>query len=173
MKRKNSVHNCEHNGAHEKKEEKSEFSLDDIYPEGSLNAVKHFDCERVITRPNLHLKRVSVKVLLAIIAVTICGIVAKIILKRVISQSSLCACLISLVVLLAIITVKLKSILIWLVLVYQNFAPERIRRKCVFTPSCSEYMILSLKKYGVIKGVINGIKRLKRCHLPNHGEDYP
>jgi putative component of membrane protein insertase Oxa1/YidC/SpoIIIJ protein YidD len=34
-------------------------------------------------------------------------------------------------------------------------------------------MILSIKNYGVVYGVIKGIKRLKRCHLPNGGDDYP
>lgn len=152
---------------------KDEFSLEDIYPEGSLNAVKHFDCERVITRPNLHLKRVIIKVLAALLFAATCGVGAKFALKSVTQSSGTCAFIISLAVLLAIAAFKLKSILIWLVLVYQKLAPEGIRRKCLFTPSCSEYMILAIKKYGVIKGVLKGINRLKRCHLPNHGEDYP
>lgn len=152
----------------------AEFTIDSIYPEGSLNAVKHFDAERKITRPDLHLKRVLIKVVAVLIAVAICGIIAKLTLKSLsVEKSGAYAWLIASAILLAIIIVKLKSILIWLVLVYQKLAPERVRRKCVFTPSCSEYMMLSLKKYGVIKGLIKGIKRLKRCHLPNHGEDYP
>lgn len=37
---------------------------------------------------------------------------------------------------------------------YQHYAPEVIRRRCRIMPSCSEYAILSLKKYGVILGLI-------------------
>ena len=59
------------------------------------------------------------------------------------------------------------------ILLYQRFAPERIRRSCVFEPSCSEYMLLAIKKYGTIKGIIKGIGRLFRCHYPNGGVDYP
>ena len=35
---------------------------------------------------------------------------------------------------------------------------------CRFTPTCSEYMIEALKKYGTIKGLHLGIKRILRCH---------
>ena len=66
-----------------------------------------------------------------------------------------------------------KRIPIWFVHIYQYHAPEDMRLRCVFTPSCSEYMILAIEKYGVIRGIYKGIKRLKRCHLPNGGEDYP
>lgn len=66
-----------------------------------------------------------------------------------------------------------KKAAIWLVHFYQNKASNKTRLKCVFEPSCSEYMILSIKKYGLIIGVFKGIKRLFRCHPPNGGKDYP
>ena len=50
----------------------------------------------------------------------------------------------------------LKRGLIWLVHVYQHYAPDEMRLKCVFEPSCSEYMILSIKKYGPIFGTLKG-----------------
>jgi len=56
---------------------------------------------------------------------------------------------------------------------YQRTAPSSLRQSCRFTPSCSEYMILAVTKYGTIKGVFMGIKRISRCHAPNGGEDYP
>lgn len=56
---------------------------------------------------------------------------------------------------------------------YQEVAPRRIREACRFTPSCSEYMILSLKKYGLFDGLILGLKRWSRCHPPNGGIDNP
>lgn len=65
-----------------------------------------------------------------------------------------------------------KKAVIWCVKVYQHYAPDHVRLRCVFEPSCSEYMILAVEKYGVIKGVIKGIGRLLRCHLPG-GIDYP
>lgn len=67
----------------------------------------------------------------------------------------------------------LKAGFIQAVLLYQHFAPERVRRKCRFEPSCSEYMLLSLKKYGPIRGLFKGISRLRRCHLQQGGYDFP
>ena len=66
-----------------------------------------------------------------------------------------------------------KRAVIWLVHVYQHCAPDHVRLRCVFTPSCSEYMIGSVQKYGLFRGVWRGIKRLHRCHYPNCGEDLP
>jgi len=62
---------------------------------------------------------------------------------------------------------------IWMVHLYQNKASDAMRLRCVFEPSCSEYMILCLQRYGLIVGGIKGIKRLMRCHPPNGGKDYP
>ena len=67
----------------------------------------------------------------------------------------------------------MKRAIIWLIHVYQHYAPDRIRLKCVFEQSCSEYMLLSIKKYGTFVGVFKGCLRLLRCHPPNGGKDYP
>lgn len=66
-----------------------------------------------------------------------------------------------------------KKFVIFLIKVYQRYAPAKIRMKCRFEPSCSEYMILAIGKYGLMKGVIRGINRLKRCNVNNGGFDEP
>ena len=35
---------------------------------------------------------------------------------------------------------------------------------CRFTPTCSEYTIEALEKYGTTKGLSLGLKRLGKCH---------
>jgi putative membrane protein insertion efficiency factor len=35
---------------------------------------------------------------------------------------------------------------------------------CRFTPTCSEYALIALKKYGLFKGLWLAVKRLSRCH---------
>ena len=35
---------------------------------------------------------------------------------------------------------------------------------CVFTPTCSEYTAQALMKYGSIKGIALGLRRVARCH---------
>jgi putative component of membrane protein insertase Oxa1/YidC/SpoIIIJ protein YidD len=35
---------------------------------------------------------------------------------------------------------------------------------CLMYPSCSEYMVISVDKYGSVRGVWKGILRIFRCH---------
>lgn len=72
-----------------------------------------------------------------------------------------------------IILLKRKSIVMWSVKVYQRFASEKLRNSCCFEPSCSNYMMQAVNKYGVIFGVYKTICRLLRCHYPNGGIDFP
>jgi ribonuclease P protein component len=68
---------------------------------------------------------------------------------------------------------KSKKMIIKLIKFYQSHRPKRLPC-CRFCPSCSEYMVLSIKKYG-IKGVLKGLWRIARCNPfnKNHGIDYP
>ncbi len=66
-----------------------------------------------------------------------------------------------------------KNFIIGAVLLYKAYAPLETRAKCRFEPTCSTYMIMALKKYGLIIGLIKGILRLFRCKPPNGGIDYP
>ena len=74
---------------------------------------------------------------------------------------------------LIFIILTFKRFCIDFVLLYQKLAPEKLRHSCLFEPSCSEYMLLAIDKYGAVRGVFKGIKRLLRCHHPNGGVDYP
>jgi putative membrane protein insertion efficiency factor len=67
----------------------------------------------------------------------------------------------------------IKKAIIWMIHLYQNKAPDKVRLRCLFEPSCSEYAILAIEKYGVVIGVFKAIGRLRRCHFPNGGKDYP
>ena len=66
-----------------------------------------------------------------------------------------------------------KRIVIFIIRLYQKYAPYDIRSNCLFVPNCSEYMILAIQKYGLLRGIKKGIHRYKRCHAPNGGVDYP
>lgn len=74
---------------------------------------------------------------------------------------------------LLILFLNAKKTVLWMILLYQKYAPEQVRSACVFTPSCSQYMILAIHKYGLVKGVLKGTHRLLRCHQPNGGIDEP
>lgn len=57
---------------------------------------------------------------------------------------------------------------IWL---YQKVFSPYLGKGCRYCPSCSEYMSQAVRKYGAIKGVALGLKRLSRCH-PLGGAGY-
>jgi putative membrane protein insertion efficiency factor len=40
---------------------------------------------------------------------------------------------------------------------------------CRFQPSCSEYFILAVQKYGPLRGACKGVGRICRCHPWNPG----
>ena len=80
--------------------------------------------------------------------------------------------LLAIIILLFLIT-QTKNIILLMIFLYQKFAPKTVRAACLFTPSCSEYMRISVQKYGVFKGVKKGFRRLKRCRPPNGGLDEP
>lgn len=46
----------------------------------------------------------------------------------------------------------LKRAMIGAIHLYQRYASEHTRRKCLCKPTCFEYAILAIEKYGVIKG---------------------
>lgn len=53
-----------------------------------------------------------------------------------------------------------------------QLGPSRILPPtCRYAPSCSEYAIGALRKYGAVKGSWMGLKRLMRCH-PWGGSGY-
>ena len=76
---------------------------------------------------------------------------------------------------LAVSTVVfMKRFLIGLVKLYQHYATEDVRRRCLFKPTCSEFTILALKKYGVIIGLYKAYIRIfKKCRGNIYRIDYP
>ncbi len=65
-------------------------------------------------------------------------------------------------------------LLIALVRLYQLTLSPLLGRQCRFHPTCSQYFILAVQKYGALRGAWRGVRRILRCH-PWHpgGEDWP
>jgi putative component of membrane protein insertase Oxa1/YidC/SpoIIIJ protein YidD len=71
------------------------------------------------------------------------------------------------------VIILLKNMVIGFVHLYQHYSPDEVRRNCLFKPTCSEYMILAIEKYGLIKGVLKSFGRFRRCHGETYSIDYP
>ncbi len=80
---------------------------------------------------------------------------------------------------------KKKRVFIWplvfLIKIYQKlFSPDNSfwgrslgLKVCRFRPTCSNYALQALEKYGFFKGIWLSIKRFLRCHPWNAGGDDP
>lgn len=51
-----------------------------------------------------------------------------------------------------------------LFLFYKTFISSQDQTVCTFTPSCSEFGILAIKKHGMVKGGVMTMDRLTRCN---------
>ncbi|MDQ6969744.1 MAG: membrane protein insertion efficiency factor YidD [Mariprofundus sp.] len=47
---------------------------------------------------------------------------------------------------------------------YQLFISPVLPPHCAHTPTCSQYMLDAIQRYGVGRGLWLGVKRLLRCH---------
>ena len=62
----------------------------------------------------------------------------------------------------------MKRIIISIIKKYQKL-PGRFHYNCKFYPTCSEYTIEAIEKYGTLKGLFLGIKRVFKCNPLSRG----
>jgi len=61
---------------------------------------------------------------------------------------------------------------ILLIKAYQVIVSPFLGPKCRFTPSCSQYALEAIRKYGILKGAWLSLRRISRCHpWGGHGYD--
>ena len=58
----------------------------------------------------------------------------------------------------------INRVVIVFIRVYQNTFSLFFPPSCRFTPSCSQYMIDAIEKYGFLSGFTKGVHRLSKCH---------
>jgi len=65
----------------------------------------------------------------------------------------------------------MKTVLMAAVRFYRKFISPLKRSCCRFYPTCSQYALEALEKYGAVKGSWLAIRRILRCH-PFYKGDY-
>ncbi len=65
----------------------------------------------------------------------------------------------------------MKYLLIQLIRGYRLLISPLFPPTCRFQPTCSNYAIIAIKRFGVIKGSFLAVKRILRCH-PFHPGGY-
>ena len=71
----------------------------------------------------------------------------------------------------------MKKLVLMLIRFYQNtlsfdhsiWGRDLDVRVCRFHPSCSEYTVEAIEKYGLVKGIVKGVYRILRCNPFNKG----
>lgn len=67
----------------------------------------------------------------------------------------------------------MRHIFIFIIKLYQILISPFLGDNCRFTPSCSQYTIEAIKKYGIFKGSFLSIKRILKCHPFHKGGHDP
>ncbi len=63
----------------------------------------------------------------------------------------------------------MKTLLIALVHFYRYAISPMLGRNCRFHPTCSEYAIEAIERYGALRGGWMAVRRVGRCHPFNPG----
>jgi len=58
----------------------------------------------------------------------------------------------------------MKALLLLVIRAYRYLLSPFLGQHCRFTPSCSEYALEAVERFGVLKGSWLAVKRLGRCH---------
>ena len=63
-----------------------------------------------------------------------------------------------------------KRTLLWLIRFYRRSVSPMHRPCCRFIPTCSQYALEAIEKYGAAKGGLLALRRILKCHPFHRGE---
>jgi putative membrane protein insertion efficiency factor len=63
----------------------------------------------------------------------------------------------------------MQTVILSVLRIYKRWLSPLLPSACRFHPTCSEYMMDAVAKYGAARGVWMGLRRLARCHPLNPG----
>ena len=63
----------------------------------------------------------------------------------------------------------MKKILIGMIKLYRKYLSPLKSTKCPYYPTCSQYGLEAIEKYGALKGSLLAVWRILRCNPFSHG----
>ncbi len=63
----------------------------------------------------------------------------------------------------------MKQLVIAIIRFYQRYLSAALGSNCRFQPTCSHYTLEAVERYGALKGLWMGARRISRCHPFNPG----
>ena len=67
--------------------------------------------------------------------------------------------------------IRVKRVFLFLIDVYRRYISPLKSPCCRYIPTCSEYAMIAIERYGAMRGGWLALKRFLRCH-PFHKGDY-
>lgn len=58
----------------------------------------------------------------------------------------------------------MKRLLLWLIRLYRRYVSPHTPPACRFTPTCSQYALTAIDRFGAVKGSWLALKRILRCN---------
>jgi putative membrane protein insertion efficiency factor len=58
----------------------------------------------------------------------------------------------------------MRTLALWLIRLYQWTLSPLLGPKCRFHPSCSNYALVAIRRFGILHGGWLTLRRLSRCH---------
>ena len=58
----------------------------------------------------------------------------------------------------------MQTVVIRALMLYKRLVSPMLPSACRFAPTCSEYMMQAVDRYGVARGIWLGLRRISRCH---------
>ncbi len=126
--------------------------------------IEEYQIKRILSIPKTNKMMLFGWIVLLLALVVLCIVLGALLLNKI------CLRIVIITVLLVVVFESYGRFLgIKAVECYQHYASEETRRRCLCVPSCSEYAILCLKKYGLIRALH---KIRKRLYVTCQGSDY-
>lgn len=66
----------------------------------------------------------------------------------------------------------MKKLFLFLIRFYRKYISPLSAPKCRFVPTCSQYALEAVEKYGALKGGWMSLKRILRCNPFYKGDNY-
>ncbi|MCX6576169.1 MAG: membrane protein insertion efficiency factor YidD [Candidatus Aminicenantes bacterium] len=63
----------------------------------------------------------------------------------------------------------MKRIVLFLIKAYKMLMSPLVGRHCRFAPTCSDYTYQAIEKFGILRGVYLGMRRILKCHPFHEG----
>ena len=66
----------------------------------------------------------------------------------------------------------MKKLMLWMIRFYQTAISPLRPRCCNYIPTCSQYAVEAIEKYGALRGGFLAVRRILRCHPFYKGDLY-